>query len=867
MPNWKESSVAVKSAPPSWRDASIPVPKNPDLTPLEQIETASRSALAGATLDISEPIVSGLTAGGQVAADFIMGTGDPDQDKGVIDRLKAKYDADVERRRDLESRAPLLSAGSKIAGAVLPAVFSFGETAPVSAGMIAKTGMGIAKSGAQVAKIGSTAAKSFVEAIPFVKSASAAKGLVGSAARMAVSGAEGAGAVLASEIPRRVVGENTGFIRPEDNEPSLLEAAAGGAKFGAAISAIPEAAKFIKWGGKKLLTSLGGVNQENISRYIADPEAVRKAKTLTEIKDEIDATVGRIRDDVDAGKLSAEQADEAVKVAKSALSEHMAENRQLLREQKFDIAQAKREADAMADNAVKTMLDPIKNVKPPVRMADDVLDAVDDLKQRVVEGSKESYKILDKAKGQADIAGLGDIAGKAQEAMKINGTVVGETSQASFNAIQKFRDKLTELPDKISFRDAKKLVQQLDQDINYINTAGGFSDDASRAVLDVRRALDDRLKEVAGYAEKMQEVAEDSRLLSESRKMFGKREGAVSKLNRIEAPTMEQARETLDRLAQRTGRDFKSPLDEYIKTRALSKDTDALSKMASSLPEVKAQQAAEAELARSRRPDFGAAQMEMAENGSAPALALRQAQAGQTAAQAKLGQAQEVLEPFKRLTPETSQNIIRSVMNEKSIQFKKMLAQLGNLSDKDFVKMIGDLETAQSFNREFRQGSRNVNMWALMGLGLTTAVSTGDPITGLAVMGGAAGFGGLVDKFGPAMTKRILDGVIAIKGMPTLQKIDRAFQSVPPQVREEIKRDLIRAVNIYKQGGPVYIPETQREQTRRDIIDSDLSNTEKAKIVDTLNRTGAVDEGALNRVMVGDQPKSEAASFLEEKAQ
>lgn len=844
-----ESAWAAKQADPT--------------TLAEKAETAARGFASGMTLGISEPVISGAKAAVDVGSDYVFGTGNEEVDKGIIDRLSGAYDKDVTERRKLQEQLPVLDTASNIAGAVLPAFVSGGQS------LAARV---LIKGGGNVALKGGKAARGLVQAIPYFDKAAKIP-VIGSAARVAAGAAEGAGATLASEVLRRGTGKATGFIKDTDQEVPLAETVAFGGKVGAGISAIPEVVRGVKAVGKQALNVLGGASIKDIDAYLANPNRIRNAPDLETIKSDIDEVVGGLQKAVDEGKMSVEQASEKVKQAKQLLKDHVSENKEILRQQKWDIAEAKREASAIADDAVQRTIEPIKNVRPPTRLADDVLDSVSDLKTKVVEGSGEAYDILANTKGKTDLRGVDKVAKKVQEGLKVggkDGAVVTSTAKASFDAIQRFRDSLKELPKKISFSDAKKLVQQLDQEINFISRAGEFSDDASEALLGVRRAIDEKLKDVPGYAEKMKEVAENTRLLKDASRSFGERGAAVSKLSNIDSNSNITHRDVLARLGGKTGRDFQSPMQEYMSTKALGRDPRALSLMTSELPEVQAARKAEMELARSRRPEFGQERLRFAEESSPQAMALQQAEKEQAVAMQKLSQAEEAMSPFTRLGPSSTQNVIRNMMgNNQSIEFKRALEKLSKISDKDFVALIEDMGAAKRLSGGATNGSRNVNLWALLASGVFTLGVTGDPYQAIVAAGAGAGFGGIVDKLGPTMSKKLIDGYVKMKGVPTIQKIDRAFQGVSPAVREELKADLVRALNTYRQGGSVFVSPEEREQVKLDIKSSGLSNVEKAKMVNSLNKDGALDEDDLIKMSSGAQtkPDSTAGKFLEERVE
>lgn len=827
---WERDQL-VSQAKSKWAQENQSSPSDPGL--LSKIETGARSALEGATLGISEPAISGINALLSQAQDAYF---DPNESFD-LEGIKEEYGKDVERRRALEAALPGVSIASEVAGALTP-------LGPLGIGSKVAKGLGSIGAGA-------------IKSAPFVKGALEAGPVARTLAKGAIGAGEGVGAAVGSEGVRQLIERPTGFIRHEDDVASPTDPTLVGisAALGASPTVFGAGAKLAGMAGRKLLSTAGGVSEGVIKKYIVDPAVFKKAKTITEIKDEVDRVIQNLRDDVASGERTVEEVKELHRTAKEGLRDAMQEAQHELRQNKFDVKMALKEANANLDDAYKVATEPIIKAKAPTRLADDVLDSVSELKRKVTEGSQNAYKVLERQPGKLSIAGLDKEAEGIQNSLKIGSgkesQVIGETAQQAFNKIEEFRTRIKSLPENISYPDAKKLIQQLDKDIKWITTSGGFSDDASNAFLQIRRAVDERLKDIPEYASVMQGVAEDTNLLKEAGRLFGKRENALAKLARIDSEPMVKNREILAQLGQKTGKDFETPLAEYMKSRQIAKDPAALLKIKEGLPEyIEAAKAGE-KLSRVSDPSFNREAIESVLKSSPEAMALGDVEKKLATSTALLEGSRTKLEPFARISPATSENLVRSVLNEKSVEIRRMMKSLSQVGETDFVKMIEDLKVAQSFDKEFRQGSRNVNLWALMGVFASTLGATGDLPTALIAAGAGAGFGSMVDRYGPKMTQKILDGYTKIIGMPTVQKIDQAFQGIPPEIRARLKSDLVRSVSIMRQNGPVVIPENERTNVRVDIQKSKIPNVMKAKAMNSLNTDGSVDEDILNSVISG----------------
>lgn len=201
--------------------------------------------------------------------------------------------------------------------------------------------------------------------------------------------------------------------------------------------------------------------------------------------------------------------------------------------------------------------------------------------------------------------------------------------------------------------------------------------------------------------------------------------------------------------------------------------------------------------------------------------------------------AQDNAEAFKTWSEGTVENKIQGLMNDKSQEIKNQFQQLSKLSDTDFVRQVENLGVNSEFEKEFLRGSRNVNLWTVIG------AATGAGIGG-GFLGGAGGaaIGALMDKYGPKMGKKVLEQVAAIQGLPTVQKIRQL--NLPPELRQELSDSFVKAYLAGKRekgevGAPISIPDASHAMVRSEIESSRaLSAYEKASNLSTLNEHGEV---------------------------
>lgn len=202
----------------------------------------------------------------------------------------------------------------------------------------------------------------------------------------------------------------------------------------------------------------------------------------------------------------------------------------------------------------------------------------------------------------------------------------------------------------------------------------------------------------------------------------------------------------------------------------------------------------------------------------------------------KLQEAQDAAKLFKDAKPQNK--LIRMASASFKPEERAALVKVLETADNtQLLNQIDALSTKLQFEKEFLRGSRNVNLWAWLGLsnfGL-----------GMGTLGAGIGAiaGGIIDKFGPAIARQILVGALKVRGMPSIQKIKKLGLS--QKAEDELVDQLIRTVegleSTKESDDPVFIPVEMRPELIDDIEASEnLSPTEKAHMISSLNKSGEV---------------------------
>jgi hypothetical protein len=500
-----------------------------------------------------------------------------------------------------------------------------------------------------------------------------------------------------------------------------------------------------KWAGKKLLSNVGGVNPSVISEYLQNADRINSAPGVEALKDVSDNYVGKLASDVDAKSSALDQA----KGAYQNLNDTLKDQYQTAR---YDARDAVTNADQALKDAHGSRLQ---------QLSGDINDAIKDLKTSVYKGSDDALGVLEKHPDDINIDPV---------ISKIDSTIASlrkSNTNQSLSVAKELEAYKSRLPNSGDFdgimnqrtaatidpKDAKSLIKGIDKITDYNQSAGNFDTDRNAAFKGVRSVLDQTLKNsVPEYAKAMEPVAADASLL-DNVSHFGDKQAAVGFLKRINDPGQFESRAALDQLGKKYGYDFvnganpASLPEKAILDKALA-NQDAL------------------------RPDLVSSKIDQT-------LASSREKAALDGAISDHAQAQQNLAPLKPLAPNsagqtTAQQKLNQLGKGKNIELEEMFNKLGGLTNTDFSQAMKDQNTLAQFQKGATNGSRNTLMGSLAGY-----LFGGKE--GL-VAGGAAGR--VVDQYGPAMTKKVLDAAIGISKKPSVEAISQL--DIPAPLKKQM---------------------------------------------------------------------------------
>lgn len=512
----KEQLIA--QAKQKWAQQNpMPASNAPSELP-QQIETGARGFLEGATLGLSEPVLSGINAAIGTAMDAVI---DKDAGQLSIENLKEEYSRDVARRRKLKEDFQ----GSDIAGQVVGA-FSPGTIA------------------AKAATVGGKLAKA---ALPKVISK------IPVAGKIAGAGAEAAGMALGQEVPQSVVEGSTGF-RTSEEQPSLAESAKGGAIAGATLNA---AGQLAHGGGKLALGSLsalaGNVDPQTMKKYMDWKRAGGEAIDAVTAKGRVDDAVEYVRQQSQGMKGDfADAAVDAVGRLKQRVIQGSEEAYQILERTpgvipsdtlKVSIDQAKRQVVGPAGVAIG----------PTTKAAVQQLDAL--------------ARDVSKLPKQIDLVTAKSILQRLDDNISYSNRA-GEFGSVGSNAFKSIRRNLDEVVKSISpaYADKMQDVAQATKSLDNISRQFGSVENAQRQIPSLIAGKDLVKQEAVKYLDRttgsklgsMMDEIQKREIINSMRP--GQTEGF---LKRIIGQRSQENKKQLAMLAQMSDQDLVKMADDF----------------------------------------------------------------------------------------------------------------------------------------------------------------------------------------------------------------------------------------------------------------------------------------------------------------
>ena len=541
----------------------------------------------------------------------------------------------------------------------------------------------------------------------------------------------------------------------------------------AGVEALPYVGKAVKAATKPIVETVGpkikdalgkvgktgmkvalGVPEEDAAYYLAKAEGVNNAKSMEEIKGLVDDSVGKLKFDMDQKLLGKEAAQAQLERLEQRLID-------TFQERKMTLKDAQSEAKNLLTSAWNQTVDKMKAVKPPAELRQQIMDDLSGLRSRVSEQSSKAFDALEQSGGMVPGNDLKNLLHQSMQEMRIGGREpIGEAGKA-YEKLGQYYDFLNDTDKMISATDAKKLIQMIDSDLQkaYQASAAEYSPESAKALKRVRGFVDNALKQNKEYAAVMQPLAKDAKVLSQAIDAgFADEKSLIGLLNSVNTPKGELTLKMLDELGQRTGTNYRAAIQEFLDTQAKLGSREAMEQLKRNLPEYQNLEKVNKALSFLDKPRTDEITRRML-NMSPQQKALKAAtdEAADTAQLAK---------QFSGWTPANTESKIKSVMqgmsNGGKIQQTKELEALSDMTGVDFKELLKNRKVADLFEKGYRNGSRNVNLWSM----IASAAKFGNLDQVLGAMTGAS-----IDSFGPKMGKKLMDSYLKVQQMADSDKL------------------------------------------------------------------------------------------------
>lgn len=537
--------------------------------------------------------------------------------------------------------------------------------------------------------------------------------------------------------------------------------------------------------GKKVISSHLGPSDESIEYYLKNRERLKDVPSVTTqiepLKSSIDDAAAPLGEAVRDSEKQLAQSIQAQRDELANLNTQLAREEANLRALKAEKTVSAKEERLMAMDQhrenIRTLSDAVKEQKLRLAEAEKlaareiapaVNQAVHRLGEEVSKGSAKSFKILEES---------GVMVPKRQFTKDLDTVIAALDADAAtskavalVDSLKTFRQNLSKYPDQIPGAKAKSLIQQLDDEIKYID--GGEKLRGKDGMLQgMRRYIDRQLKVVPEYRKQMVPVAKDTRLLKKARRL-GDEQSTINLLGRLGKNSSKVEEDTLRALEARFGYDFRSKLDSrnMAEFKELVRLEEKL-KSAKYGPEAKriAERIKAIEASLSSDADLLAAQRRAAELDESIKRAKDPARINER--RAALEARKQEAAPFDKLikdehgrtrTQGVINNQLRVNRRTRDIETQRMLSGLDAKYGTNFSQRLEDLRHLAEFEKEFNRGSTNTNLWGIASsaLGMLLFGPLGVTMGGIGVLIGKG-----MDKFGPEVARVILDQAPLIEKM------------------------------------------------------------------------------------------------------
>lgn len=786
-PTWDDTEEIVptqQSAGPSW-DETEDVPS--------RTESVARGAAQGLSLGFADEISGAAGGMWDDLQKALAGESGPkatyDEFGRVSNAAELNKNATYSKRRD-ESRD-----ANRKAQEANPGSYVGGELAGSLATAFVP-GLNVAKGATLAARAGQAAAMGGASGLGMSEEES----LTGMAQDTAIGAGLGAGFTVGGE---KILA------------PLLSKASGAASRVGSKI-----AQKADEW-SDDLLKKSGRVGanvpEEVTEKYLSNPSKYRgEIKPLEGIKDDIDQLVQKNVETAELAKQSHKQVEsqyaEAIAQKRMELDELYQKSRDSVGEAKLayqnefnlkrdelndTIGSIRKGAEGTQlqwREAAKDLQYNLEKVHPPPDTVERVSDAIQALKSDISAGSSQAFDTLAK-KGHVFPRKYFEKAyTSAIKSLEVEGRApVSPEALKEYNALVSELVRVKELPETLQLPSVKRLIQDLDDSVEYAQRFGDVSSRGNVARTKIRGSIDGLLKQgVPEYRRVMAEVSRKAELLSQVNQRFGTPERIVNQVRGLSGANNTRDLQLLQKLQTETRTDLAKPLAPYLESRKILSDSKLLEEAKKALPLYSQWKQAEAAARGVESSAYKRGQKiseEIRSTSSGKNLSIAQSEleklpptatARQRAAKGSIDSETDFLDRVsdsfleaertkalsdeRYISPNRSENVVKSYLrNTPKIEDVRRVEALGGAQLADD---LDKLRVTNAFEKGDTAGSRKTIMGAIAGkafgsvVGGVAGYETSESPIG-ALVGATAGFSG--DRYAGKVFKQVLNAKIGAK--------------------------------------------------------------------------------------------------------
>lgn len=213
----------------------------------------------------------------------------------------------------------------------------------------------------------------------------------------------------------------------------------------------------------------------------------------------------------------------------------------------------------------------------------------------------------------------------------------------------------------------------------------------------------------------------------------------------------------------------------------------------------------------------------------------------------------KTLKPARSIMPDNTETFVKAVLGGKSPRAQQQLRVLADFTEENLLQLSENAQLTRQFGSLVQNGSRDVVFWKEL-LGATAPyVAAGTAFGG--PLGAVVGF--MVKTYGAPATKIVLDGMLRVKGLPTVRKIEQALSNAPEPVRRDLMNGFIRA-NILRmdpsEPQTMLVDPSEVPGLYQEIKNSDLDAVTKANSMRSLSQDGSIPVSVVKKLMANMGP-------------